>query len=394
MFRAIKFAISFVLVLVTLLPFATLSAKENENEKLPVILNSSTTATTLTINGSNLAPGTAQVLLGAFGPLTVVSQSSTQIIVMLPPALHPGDYVLNLQIGERVDESNVTVGAVGPQGLAGPAGLAGATGPQGQIGITGAVGLQGPKGDKGDTGPQGLVGPIGAMGTNGPQGLQGTTGPKGDTGAMGPQGATGPKGDTGPQGVVGPAGAMGTTGPQGLQGTPGPQGAPGSKGDTGSAGPQGAPGPKGDTGPQGPAGSNSGGALASSISANSVVFDASVYKPITTLALTPTVAGNYLIVAKSYVESSPDNPSYNQVYCHVVAQRTDVAGSPAIQLDSAVPVLIFADQAAGVGLPQAVVLQGTLPVTAGSYWIVTYSCRADVDKGIVTSGRMSALLVP
>jgi len=42
----------------------------------PIILSSSWTTTQLMINGSNLAPGTASVLLGSFGPLTVNSQST------------------------------------------------------------------------------------------------------------------------------------------------------------------------------------------------------------------------------------------------------------------------------------------------------------------------------
>jgi len=357
MFRALRFAISFVLVLVTLLPFATLSAKENENEKKPVILNSSTATTTLTINGSNLAPGKAKVLLGAFGPLTVVSQSSTQIVVVLPPALLPGDYVLNLQIGENVDESSVTVGAVGPQGPAGPAGVAGATGPQGQIGITGAVGLEGKKGDKGDTGPQGLIGPAGAMGAAGPQGPQGTPGTKGDTGATGPQGT------------------------------------PGTKGDTGATGPQGLPGPKGDTGPQGSVGSNSGGELVSAKSPNSVIFDELAYKTISTLTLSPATTGNYLIFVKTSLEITPDSPSYTRVFCQLTAQRGDVVGSPIILLDYEQLVLTFADQLGGVALPQTLALQGTLPVTAGSRWNTAYSCRADANRAQSNPSRMSALLV-
>lgn len=184
MFRTFKFAFTFVLALVTLLPFATLSAKEKD----PVILTSFTTETTLTINGINLAHGKARVLLGAFGPLTVVTQSPTQIVAMLPPALFPGNYVLNLQIGEEVDESSVTIGAIGPQGPVGPSGAIGATGPQGQTGLTGAVGSQGLKGDKGDTGPQGLPGPQGVVGAAGTPGLKGD---KGDTGPVGPAGPAG-----------------------------------------------------------------------------------------------------------------------------------------------------------------------------------------------------------
>ncbi len=259
MFRTFKFAFTFVLALVTLLPFATLSAKEKD----PVILTSFTTETTLTINGINLAHGKARVLLGAFGPLTVVTQSPTQIVAMLPPALFPGNYVLNLQIGEEVDESSVTIGAIGPQGPVGPSGAIGATGPQGQTGPTGAVGAQGPKGDTGPqgmkgevgaVGPQGLKGNVGQTGAIGPQGqvgatgAMGATGPQGQTGltgAVGSQGLKGDKGDTGPQGLPGPQGVVGAAGAQGLMGLVGPAGTPGLKGD------------KGDTGPAGPAGTAS-----------------------------------------------------------------------------------------------------------------------------------------
>jgi len=196
MLRPIKFALTFVLALATLLPCAMLSAKE------PVILTSFTTETTLTINGTDLANDKIRVLLGAFGPLTIVMQSPTQIVAMLPPALLPGNYVLNLRIGEAVDEASVTVGAVGPQGPVGPTGATGAVGPQGQIGITGAVGPQGLKGDKGDTGPQGLQGNVGAAGA---QGLMGDAGPAGAPGLKGD------KGDTGPIGPAGPAGSGSVT---------------------------------------------------------------------------------------------------------------------------------------------------------------------------------------
>lgn len=254
MLRPIKFALTFVLALATLLPCAMLSAKE------PVILTSFTTETTLTINGTDLANDKIRVLLGAFGPLPIVTQSPTQIVAMLPPALLPGNYVLNLRIGEAVDEASVTVGAVGPQGPVGPTGATGAVGPQGQIGITGAVGPQGLKGDKGDTGPQGLkgdVGAVGAQGLKGDVGQTGAIGPQGPVGATGAIGATGPQGLTGLTGAVGPQGLKGDkgdTGPQGLQGNVGAAGAQGLMGDAGPAGAPGLKGDKGDTGPIGPAG--------------------------------------------------------------------------------------------------------------------------------------------
>lgn len=126
----------------------------------------------------------------------------------------------------------------GPQGPAGPQGIAGPNGPEGPQGLEGPRGpqgprgIQGPKGDKGDTGIQG------------PIGLQG---PEGDMGVRGPAGGTGP---TGPRGEVGPRGAQGE---QGIQGPAGPKG---DKGDRGDVGPQGAAGPDGAIGERGPMGSS------------------------------------------------------------------------------------------------------------------------------------------
>ena len=174
MFRPRDLGIALALVLTVASPFAVQSVDAAK----PVIFSSSTTATQLTINGSDLAPGVASVLLGSYGPLTVNSQSPTQIVVTLPGGLTPGDYVLSLKIakgrgnGDRaddgnVDESVVTIGAVGPVGPPGP------IGPMGVPGSTGA------------TGPQGPVGPVGATGSVGPPGPQGSPGPQGPPGPSG-----------------------------------------------------------------------------------------------------------------------------------------------------------------------------------------------------------------
>lgn len=186
----------------------------------PTVSSSSTTATTLTIKGTNLSGGTATVTLGGTGPLAVQSQTATQLTVALPASLVAGDYTLNVQIGSKTNTTSsvVTIGAVGPAGPAGPAGpqgatgAAGATGPQGAKGDTGATGAQGPSGPQGATGaqgPQGDTGAQGAIGPAGPTGATGAQGPKGDVGAQGPQGnvgATGPQGAPGPQGPMGPPG--------------------------------------------------------------------------------------------------------------------------------------------------------------------------------------------
>src|SRR4029079_16519762 len=122
---------------------------QSANAAAPVVLNSSSTPTALTIEGDHLGPGTAIVMLGAFGPLTVVSQTSTQIVVTLPSGLVPGTYVLSVQVGNgngNFDESIVTIGAIGPMGPAGPAGSQGSPGPAGPAGATGAQGPAGPAG--------------------------------------------------------------------------------------------------------------------------------------------------------------------------------------------------------------------------------------------------------
>ena len=131
-------------------------------------LNTSSTQQTLTIEGVNLGSGAASVMLGAFGPLTVVSQTADRLVVALPNGLVAGNYVLSVQIGKgggNVDESVVTIGAVGPTGPAGPAGSQGSPGPAGPAGATGPAGSAGPQGAAGATG---AIGPVGPMGPAGP----------------------------------------------------------------------------------------------------------------------------------------------------------------------------------------------------------------------------------
>ena len=170
MIRIRMLAAAVALTLGTVAPFGIQSASAAP----PVVLSSSSTPTTLTIKGDYLGSGAASVMLGAFGPLTVVSQTASQLVVTLPSGLLPGNYVLSVQVGNgagHADESVVTIGAVGPTGATGPAGFQGVPGPAGPAGATGA------------TGP---MGPIGA------------TGPQGPTGNTGPAGLRGPAGDTGP----------------------------------------------------------------------------------------------------------------------------------------------------------------------------------------------------
>lgn len=192
---------------------------------LPIINSSSSTGSTITINGSNLSGGTASVTLGSYPALTVTSQTATQLVANLPAGVSAGSYTLSVQIGSSKTNSTTsvaTVGAIGPTGATGaqgpagatgaagatgPAGAAGATGAQGPQGLPGAAGATGAQGAKGDVGPQGATGLKGATGATGPQGLKGDTGAMGLQGPTGPQGpAGGPIGPTGPQGPMGPAG--------------------------------------------------------------------------------------------------------------------------------------------------------------------------------------------
>ena len=161
----------------------------------------------LIINGSGLTGGMLVVTLGQFPPLSVVTQTPTQVTALLPANVTlQGTYLVGFQLfGPGVlgrpptligsDEAWVTVGSTGPSGPPGP---------------PGSPGLQGPPGAQGNPGP---AGPQGVAGT---PGAPGATGPAGAPGAQGPQG---PQGDTGAAGAQGPPGAQGPQGPQGPPGT-------------------------------------------------------------------------------------------------------------------------------------------------------------------------------
>jgi len=169
MFRPSKLGVAIALAVGAASPMAIQSAQA----KKPTIVWSATAPDRLTIYGSDFGVGPASVLLGPYGPLTVAEQQTDKLVVELPPGIEPGSYVLSVQVGKGkgdVDESVVTIGAVGLQGPAGP------TGPRG------------PAGTAGPTGDMGLAGPTG------PMGLDGAAGPTGDMGSPGPTGPTGPAG--------------------------------------------------------------------------------------------------------------------------------------------------------------------------------------------------------
>lgn len=208
-------------------------------------------AGTITINGVDLAGrGPLNVTLAGV-PLTVQSLTDTRIVASLGLITAPGSYRLSVSEKKSSQQFEVTLGAVGPQGLPGPVGIQGPAGPAGASGSTGATGPAGPVGAPGAVG---AAGPAGVAGPIGPAGATGQAGPIGPTGAAGPAGVAGPIGPAGATGKVGPIGPTGATGPTGLAGQIGATGPQGPIGPTGATGPAGLAGPIGATGPQGPIG--------------------------------------------------------------------------------------------------------------------------------------------
>src|SRR5438309_2236388 len=100
-----------------------------------------TSPPTLVINGSGFDGGTAVVMLGQFAPLTVVTQSATQVAALLPAGIPlQGTYLVAYQLngigsGGRgppilgYDEAWVTLGTIGGPGPPGPPGPVGLQGP-------------------------------------------------------------------------------------------------------------------------------------------------------------------------------------------------------------------------------------------------------------------------
>lgn len=189
--------------------------------------------------------------------LTILNVTDTEIQVMLPAGIAPGDYLLKVSRGSGAVQNDafaLTIGAVGPQG---PPGMTGPPGPQGE---------KGEQGEHGDRGPRGLtwkgswqaaaeyqpddgVGYAGSSwvalrASSGVEPMEGMDwsmmAAKGDKGDRGEEGAQGPQGVQGAQGEKGDKGDQGTQGIQGIQGTQGPQG------ERGPQGPAGPPGPAAD----------------------------------------------------------------------------------------------------------------------------------------------------
>ncbi|AKJ07000.1 collagen triple helix repeat protein [Archangium gephyra] len=157
-------------------------AQENQNRLVITNVDVDHGQKLMFIHGRNFSTssGTAPVVRVAEIGVTVKTYGASTVVAELPPAfLQPGTYLLTMATGSNLEQNDafdVTIGAVGPQGLKGD------TGPQGLKGDTGPKGDMGPQGLKGDTGPKGDMGP------QGPQGVQGIQGLKGDTGDQGPSG--------------------------------------------------------------------------------------------------------------------------------------------------------------------------------------------------------------
>jgi hypothetical protein len=150
-------------------------------------------------------------------------------------------------------------------------------------------------------------------------------------------------------------------------------------------------GPTGATGPIGPVGP--GGVEATAATPSSNFFGDVPWTTLGTLTLNPSTDGAYLVRVKGYLENQSEY-NYITVWCKTSAQRTDILPPvTSFQLDFVEMRLFYIDQMGGVTVPQAVVLDGVVPVTAGSAWKVDFSCMADsTTRGIATSLKMSAIL--
>ena len=129
----------------------------------------------LSVKGLNLLPkgmpGDALepiVQINEMAPFVIVFASPEEVVVDVPNLdLLEGDYLLSVSTGigeSQRDTWNLTLGAVGPQGLPGRDGV---DSKAGRDGIDGKAGKDGVDGKVGDPGPQGPPGPPGSDGANG-----------------------------------------------------------------------------------------------------------------------------------------------------------------------------------------------------------------------------------
>lgn len=213
--RVTSLLLSAFLILFVVLPEASGKPPGGHLNITQVFVDDPENPTSIMIIGEDLlfGPQGPSVTLGEFGALSIVgTPTDTLIEALLPVGIPDGDYLLTASGGNgqsQNDEYDLTIGAVGPQGIQG---IQGEIGPQGE---TGPQGVQGPPGADGADGTDGVDG------TDGANGVDGVNGADGATGSTGATGATGPQGDPGPQGGPGPMGLSGPQGEQGDQGEPG-----------------------------------------------------------------------------------------------------------------------------------------------------------------------------
>lgn len=128
---------------------ANVLAEAQRSERRVLILSTAVdrTSETLTIRGVNFGPATPFVF-SEQNPMTVLSATDTEIVVMLPASTPDGTYLLTVARGNSAvdrDSSHFTTrtAARGPEGPAGPAGPDGAVGPEGPAGPAGPAGVTG-----------------------------------------------------------------------------------------------------------------------------------------------------------------------------------------------------------------------------------------------------------
>lgn len=135
------------LILLSLLaaPVST-SAHDHPNRPPLVILSAvyDDLNEVLLVSGSDLMKSNGNTPSITFNgmPLTVQTATPAQVVALLPNTFTPGVYLLTVTRGNKVDDSGsfvAALGAIGPDGAAGPQGPEGPAGPQG---LEGPIGPQ------------------------------------------------------------------------------------------------------------------------------------------------------------------------------------------------------------------------------------------------------------
>jgi IPT/TIG domain len=131
-------------------------------DKQLVVLSASLNraAETLILKGQNFGASVPAVYCETV-PMTVLSATDTQLVVLFPAATADGTYLLTVVKGNGQVERGVFYVTVQSASTSQPGGVAGPQGPQG------VAGPAGPKGDPGIPGSQGPAGPAGSSGVSG-----------------------------------------------------------------------------------------------------------------------------------------------------------------------------------------------------------------------------------